>query len=823
MLRRPSAPKAGLTREQAALLDRHRERAQALVESVLESYRRAEREHWERLERAELFERRVLDSPEGERLLAQPPDTLLSAAIVAFVGSATPSISYDSSWIHRRELATSLVRRKLPWTLDDVGLMFALAYETAAASELDWTLFEELGPAVSAADRYARDHGVEPLRPLLEQALRAVERIDRGGWEAEATRLRTRIRKLLDQAGDPALDLELVQPDEWGKAVRARLRGIERAGPLLSHLSRATTARPSGVWVKRARAVSEGNDDVIRLLLDEAVTCEIRLVHEYEFDGQRFAEYHWLTDGNANLVRGAIWTLPLLGPPWAKELIEALLERGLAHSTKVANACIYALGELATAEAIGLLSALHAGIKDRGVQKQVQAALDAAAAKLEVSPTQLLERVVPTYGLDAAGRREIPVAGWTAVLEVEPARVITRWVGPSGEEQKPTPAAVRDAAELRDVKAAAKALRAALATERARLESLLADDAVWTLDDWRDAYREHPLVGVVARRLFWRFDDDVALGEEAPPRASQVRLWHPALAAPEDVQQLRRALVERELVQPFKQAYREIYLVAPAELETGVYSNRFAAHVLHYPQTYALLKERGWGGNALGPWDGGYETAVFRDFRAHGLRAEWWLENADAGEWTGGTLADFATTDQVRFVPLGRDNREPIPLADVPPLVFSEAMRDVDLFVGVSSIGADPTWADRGIERFDTYWNVFSFGELDQAAQLRRDVLAELIPKLRIANRLELEDRFLRVRGDLGTYKIHLRSGNILMQPNDQYLCIVPAPAAERPTTKVFLPFEDDRRLNVILSKAFMLANDSKIEDRTILAQLNRR
>ena len=28
--------------------------------------------------------------------------------------------------------------------------------------------------------------------------------------------------------------------------------------------------------------------------------------------------------------------------------------------------------------------------------------------------------------------------------------------------------------------------------------------------------------------------------------------------------------------------------------------------------------------------------------------------------------------------------------------MFSEIMRDVDLFVGVASIGNDPTWADRG-------------------------------------------------------------------------------------------------------------------------------
>jgi hypothetical protein len=78
-------------------------------------------------------------------------------------------------------------------------------------------------------------------------------------------------------------------------------------------------------------------------------------------------------------------------------------------------------------------------------------------------------------------------------------------------------------------------------------------------------------------------------------------------------------------------------------------------------------------------------------------------------------------------------------------------------------------------------------------------------------------DRFLVVRGDLRTYKIHLGSGNILMEPNDQYLCIVPH---HRAAPDVFLPFEGDLGLAVILSKAFMLAADEKITDRTILNQI---
>ena len=80
---------------------------------------------------------------------------------------------------------------------------------------------------------------------------------------------------------------------------------------------------------------------------------------------------------------------------------------------------------------------------------------------------------------------------------------------------------------------------------------------------------------------------------------------------------------------------------------------------------------------------------------------------------------------------------------------------------------------------------------------------------------------FLKVKGKLRTYKIHIGSTNILMEPNDQYLCIIPEGKQDM-TKKVYLPFEGDRGLSIILSKAFLLAKDHKITDPTILIQINR-
>ena len=76
------------------------------------------------------------------------------------------------------------------------------------------------------------------------------------------------------------------------------------------------------------------------------------------------------------------------------------------------------------------------------------------------------------------------------------------------------------------------------------------------------------------------------------------------------------------------------------------------------------------------------------------------------------------------------------------------------------------------------------------------------MPRLKIGPRSDGKKKFLVVRGDLSTYEIHLGSGNVVMEPNDEYLCIVPAPG--RGAKNVFLPFEEDTVLSVILSKAFL-------------------
>jgi len=190
-------------------------------------------------------------------------------------------------------------------------------------------------------------------------------------------------------------------------------------------------------------------------------------------------------------------------------------------------------------------------------------------------------------------------------------------------------------------------------------------------------------------------------------------------------------------------------------------------------------------------------------------------------EMTDAAVYLYVATDQVRFYQMQTDG--PLPLAEVPPLVFSEVMRDVDLFVGVASVGNDPNWSDGGPGgQYRDYWQGYAFGDLSATAQTRKAVLERLVPRLKIADRCSLTDKFLQVRGDIRTYKIHLGSGNILMTPNDQYLCIVPKQSADAGADNLFLPFDGDNVLSIILSKALLLAEDKKIKDATIVSQIGK-
>ncbi|MFF8398638.1 DUF4132 domain-containing protein [Streptomyces sp. NPDC016172] len=632
---------------------------------------------------------------------------------------------------------------------------------------------------------------------------------------------------------------------------------------LLTHASTATASKPTAKWDKQARTLLDtlGADAVRDTVLSWLALVGRPRTLPLERQAWEPDVNNAYDPYNATALRGLAWLLSLLPPhPATARALGALVETSLRkvagigpRNPKVANAGVVALARIDSEAALAELARLATRVTYKNTAKLLDAALQTRATALGLSREEIEELAVPAYGLTDVGHAEHRLGEATALLDVRGPRAVLSWRNAAGKPVKSVPAAVKrdHPDELKDLKTAVKDIDKMLSAQSERLDRQFLARRTWPYAVWRERYLDHPLVGTLARRLLWTIDGRTAgwadgdlrtLADEPLTEGTRVELWHPVGREPAEIVAWRDWLERHGITQPFKQAHREIYLLTDAERATGSYSNRFAAHILRQHQFHSLAAIRGWHNKLRLCVDDSAPPAT-RELPQWGLRAEYWIEGD--GEEYGVDTTDSGSylrlrTDQVRFYPIdapensahcyggeytmwlrdGRDPVAPIPLEDIPPLVLSEVLRDVDLFVGVASVGNDPTWQDGGPGgRFREYWTSYGFGELNQSAQTRRTLLDRLIPRLAIADRCTLEGRFLHVRGDRHTYKIHLGSGNILMTPNDQYLCIVPKSDPTASGTG-YLPFEGDRMLAVILSKAMLLAADTKITDPSILSQL---
>ncbi|GAA3792814.1 DUF4132 domain-containing protein [Streptomyces phyllanthi] len=654
--------------------------------------------------------------------------------------------------------------------------------------------------------------------------------------------------------------------EEWAERALADVEGTEAPEwrALLTHVAGATASKPGAKWDQQAQGLIDalGAERVRTAVVSWLALVGRPRTFELE-EGPYEADVNSAYDPyNANALRGLAWLLSLLPPhPDTARALGALVETSLKkvagmgpRNPKVGNAGVVALARIDSEAALAELARLATRITYKATAKIVDTALEDRATALGLSREEIEELAVPAYGLTEVGRAEHRLGDVTALVEVHGTRAVLGWRNAAGKPVKSVPAAVKrdHADELKELKAAVKDIDRMLSAQSERLDRQFLARRTWSHGTWRERYLDHPLVGALARRLLWTVDGTTVgyadgalrtLTDDPVDGGSEVSLWHPVGREPAEIVAWRDWLERHRITQPFKQAHREVYLLTDAERATHTYSNRFAAHIVRQHQFHSLAAVRGWRNKLRLCVDDSAPPAT-RELPQWGLRAEYWVQGD--GEEYGVDTTESGTflrlrTDQVRFYPVdapensahccggeeyhmwlrdGQEPVEPVPLDEIPPLVLSEVLRDVDLFVGVASIGNDPAWQDGGPGgRFREYWSSYGFGELNQSAETRRALLERLIPRLAIADRCTLEGRFLHVKGERHTYKIHLGSGNILRTPNDQYLCIVPKSNMSGPQAG-YLPYEGDRTLAVILSKAMMLAKDTEITDPTILSQL---
>ena len=243
-------------------------------------------------------------------------------------------------------------------------------------------------------------------------------------------------------------------PDRVADRVLADLPDLGDAWhALVVHARTATSNRPSAKWERQGRALldavgAEPARDRIHEwlgLVGRPRTMPLRRQQHEPDINNAFDPY------NANAVRGLVWLLAFLPPhPDTARVLGGLVETALRkvagigpRNPKVANAAVYALSRMDGEAALAQLARLATRVTYKGTLKELNAALEARAAALNLSRDEVEELAVPTYGLTEVGRRIDAFGAATAELTVNNRRTVLTWRNAAGRTVKAPPAAVR--------------------------------------------------------------------------------------------------------------------------------------------------------------------------------------------------------------------------------------------------------------------------------------------------------------------------------------------------------------------------------------------
>jgi len=253
----------------------------------------------------------------------------------------------------------------------------------------------------------------------------------------------------------------------------------------------------------------------------------------------------------------------------------------------------------------------------------------------------------------------------------------------------------------------------------------------------------------------------------------------------------QKTIVEKKIKQPFKQIFRETYVCTSQEKKTKVCSERYKGTTFNFAQASAILVSRGWA-----VYGGDFP---FKDFMNEEIRATIEFDNynvhfmAEADDsWEIPTLKSISFTNP--------NNKKTIDLTDIPPRIFSEVMRDLDLLVSVAGRSQIP--------------------QKEVAVEYRVDLLRNILDSIKVDN-VSLEPPYLNIDGKINKYRVDIVTKEVYKKPN-KLICIVPTQFKRVRSTEEYLPFEEsDDDISEILSKMFLLLEDDKIKDKEILKQLN--
>ncbi|MFI9045277.1 DUF4132 domain-containing protein [Streptomyces sp. NPDC053427] len=555
-------------------------------------------------------------------------------------------------------LVTTLVtlldedRVPLPWLLNDI-------YEVLAAmpgDEAFGALAARLGrPGVHAAVLEAmKRFPVRALRLLADSATGSSRRA-RMAWRLLREHLRAN-RALVE-------DVLPTLPDTARKAIGTAMRAREQVAEAAPEALPGVLVDPLWGRTDAAGAEPAPGDEIDVHLLPQVLVRGIRqalpvpavrhLVRMLAVARPGEAGPAGAADAGIDVVKELcepasldefVWALfrqSAEAPPWALAALERLggeetareLTRlirtwpGRGHYRK-AMAGVDVLAALGNDVALMHLSGIAQRTKHESVRKTARNHLDRLAGERGLTVEQLIERLVPGFGLERNGSLVLDYGRrrFTAGFDEQLRPYVT---DEDGKRRKNLPRpGVRDDQVLgplahRRFAGLKKDVRVVAADQIRRMERAMVSQHRWSLAEFRATFADHPLLWHLARRVVWtaEYGDtrrDFRLAEDRTladiedeaftlPDAARIGILHPVhLAAGHNWAEM---FADYEILQPFAQLDRPVHALADDE-RGGTALTRFQH--LTVPTGGVLgLEKHGW--RRAAPQGGGVQPWISRE------------------------------------------------------------------------------------------------------------------------------------------------------------------------------------------------------------------
>ena len=365
----------------------------------------------------------------------------------------------------------------------------------------------------------------------------------------------------------------------------------------------------------------------------------------------------------------------------------------------------------------------------------------------------------------------------------------------AGKELKSLPTKLKKDKYIEDIKEVHKNLKEQYRRSRKMLEEAMEDGTEFYGYEIENLMT-NPVIAPILKSLVFKMGNNLGYYEDKKLKSAKkksvaikddslLKIAHCFdLFESGDWASYQKDIFDRELKQPFKQVFRELY-VKTADEKGRDKSLRYAGHQVQPTKTVALLKTRRW------IIDG-----------QEGLEKVYYKENIIAkiyvlADWFSPADIEAPTLEEVQF--FDRKTFKPILIDNVPDLIFTEVMRDIDLVVSVAHIGdVDPEASHSTIEM--------------------RKAIIEFNCKLFKLKNVKFSENHVLIKGERAEYSIHLGSG-LVHQKAGSAINVLPVHSQHR--GRVFLPFiDDDPKTAEIMTKVILFAQDEKIKDVFILEQI---